>query len=56
MCKIVDSPHLPEAEASLAISAQRITDGTFMQACSHHALKKKGRRLINENSVAASTI
>ena len=55
MCKIVDSPHLPEAEASFAISAQRITDGTFMQACSH-ALKKKGRRLINESSVAASTI
>lgn len=28
MCKIVDSPHLPEAEASFAISAQGITDGT----------------------------
>jgi DNA repair protein RAD51 len=28
MCTIVDSPHLPEAEASFAISAQGITDGT----------------------------
>ena len=28
VCKVCDSPHLPEAEAQFAISAQGIVDGT----------------------------